>query len=65
MKTLEEIENATWPGKEDSYEYKLVGINVHSGTANAGHYWSFINTSRDPEKAANADEWMEFNDTHV
>ena len=65
MKTLEDIENATWPEKEDTYEYKLVGINVHSGTANAGHYWSYINTTRDPWRAAYADKWMEFNDTHV
>ena len=34
------------PDHEDCFEYKLVGINVHSGTANAGHYWSYINTNR-------------------
>jgi ubiquitin carboxyl-terminal hydrolase 34 len=34
------------PAEDDCYEYKLVGVNVHSGSANAGHYWSYINTVR-------------------
>ena len=47
---------------------------MHSGTANAGHYWSFINTRRgglepdendhDWEKTEN-DHWMKFNDSAV
>ena len=32
------------------FEYKLVGVNVHSGSANAGHYWSYINTVRGLEE---------------
>jgi hypothetical protein len=28
------------------YEYKLVGVVVHWGTADAGHYYSYINTDR-------------------
>lgn len=28
------------------YEYKLVGVVVHYGTADAGHYYSYINTNR-------------------
>lgn len=62
------------PIDEDCFEYKLVGVNVHSGTANAGHYWSYINTKRgldepdgeDPvwERTDN-DPWMEFNDSMV
>ena len=29
--------------KDDSYyEYQLVGVLVHSGSADAGHYYSFI-----------------------
>ena len=43
---LEAIEEAREPERDDCYEYKLVGVNVHSGTANAGHYWSYINTNR-------------------
>lgn len=67
-------EDNQWPDEEDCYEYKLVGVNVHSGTANAGHYWSYINTHRgflEPEdddpnwsKTEN-DVWMEFNDSTV
>ena len=47
---------------------------MHSGTANAGHYWSYINTSRGlEEKDSNDpswletenDQWMEFNDSVV
>eukprot|EP00826_Nyctotherus_ovalis_P065647 TRINITY_DN9653_c0_g2_i1.p1 TRINITY_DN9653_c0_g2~~TRINITY_DN9653_c0_g2_i1.p1 ORF type:complete len:271 (+),score=76.45 TRINITY_DN9653_c0_g2_i1:35-847(+) len=28
------------------YEYKLAGVVVHYGTADAGHYYSYINTNR-------------------
>jgi len=34
------------PALEDCFEYKLVGVTVHSGSAHAGHYWSYINTCR-------------------
>lgn len=34
------------PIEDDCFEYKLVGVNMHSGTANAGHYWSYINLIR-------------------
>lgn len=61
------------PERDDCFEYKLVGVNVHSGTANAGHYWSYINTNRgtDEKEGDNAwikteaDTWMEFNDSRV
>jgi len=36
--------NEVVSNEEECYEYKLVGINIHSGTAEAGHYWSLINT---------------------
>ena len=67
-------EDNQWPEEEDCFEYKLTGVVVHSGTANAGHYWSYINTKRgfqepneeDPNwsKTEN-DPWMEFNDSTV
>ena len=46
---------------DDHYIYKLVGVNVHRGSANRGHYWSVINIKRgqkeeDPTK--NEAEWM-------
>jgi hypothetical protein len=60
------------PTVDDCFEYKLVGVNVHSGTANAGHYWSYINTNRgyddsdDPNwHKTEKDPWMEFNDSSV
>ena len=71
-KKREAEEEAREPERDDCYEYKLVGVNVHSGTANAGHYWSYINTNRglDEDKDPNwmhteADPWMEFNDSRV
>ncbi len=69
----EEEEENPIPEVEDCYEYKLVGVNVHSGTANAGHYWSYINIKRGAEDDENdpqwplteKDAWMEFNDSRV
>ena len=63
-----------WPQEDDCWEYKLVGVTVHSGTANAGHYWSLINTRRghaEPDSespawaATETEPWMEFNDSTV
>ena len=45
--------------KEASYPYDLVGIVVHSGQANAGHYYSFI---KDRNRS---NTWLKFNDTTV
>lgn len=62
------------PVEDDCFEYKLVGVNVHSGSANAGHYWSYINTVRGLEEKDTSDpawfeteneQWMEFNDSTV
>ena len=37
--------------REDSYyEYELKGINVHTGSADGGHYFSFIDVNRDGKK---------------
>ena len=69
-----EDEDNQWPEEENCFEYKLVGVNVHSGSANAGHYWSYINTKRgvaepdenDPDWAKTEnDPWMKFNDSQV
>lgn len=40
------------------YKYKLKGTVVHYGTADGGHYYSFI-------KERGTDKWFEFNDTTV
>jgi ubiquitin C-terminal hydrolase len=66
-------EEKSWPAEETCYEYKLVGATIHSGTANAGHYWSYINTKRGMEEVeesedwvhTDSDPWMEFNDSTV
>jgi len=39
----------------DDYEYELIGVIIHQGTADSGHYYSFIRNRRedgllDPEK---------------
>lgn len=45
--------------KDDSYyEYELMGVIVHSGTADSGHYYSFI---KDRSKGG----WFKFDDRYV
>ena len=61
--------------EDDEFVYRLVGINIHRGRANSGHYWSLIHVNRgakepDPiEKAAQwldlSKDWKEFNDERV
>lgn len=61
---------------DDMFIYKLVGVTIHSGSADGGHYFSLINTARginehDPyEKEqewlnVSQDTWREFNDEDV
>ena len=40
--------------------YDLVGVVVHSGQANAGHYYSFIKN-----RYSSGEKWFKFNDTTV
>lgn len=42
--------------------FKLVGVLVHSGTAESGHYYSFI---RERPMADTVGSWVEFNDSDV
>ena len=35
------------PVNEEEFEYKLVGILIHMGGAQAGHYISYINVDRE------------------
>lgn len=44
---------------EGSTMYDLVGIVVHSGTSDMGHYYSFIKDRHHPQR------WLEFNDELV
>ncbi|KAG5186084.1 hypothetical protein JKP88DRAFT_198229, partial [Tribonema minus] len=48
------------PKRPDSYyRYQLAGVVVHMGTANSGHYYSFI------RERCGARRWFEFNDNLV
>jgi len=40
---------------DEEYSYHLVGVLVHSGTVDAGHYYSFI-------KERNTEKWYRFDD---
>ncbi|CAF0751200.1 unnamed protein product [Adineta ricciae] len=44
--------------------YELIGIVIHSGQANAGHYYSFIKDTRN-RYSNNPNQWYRFNDTCV
>ena len=43
------------PPEDECFEYKLVGVNVHTGMADAGHYWSYINVNRSKPNDEDAD----------
>ncbi|KAK0163763.1 hypothetical protein PV328_002459 [Microctonus aethiopoides] len=47
--------------RSENYQYDLIGVTVHTGTADGGHYYSFI---RD-RTSANKDKWFLFNDAEV
>lgn len=40
------------------FEYKLVGVVIHMGTADAGHYISYVNIDRSRDSSENTEEWM-------
>ncbi|XP_064464002.1 ubiquitin carboxyl-terminal hydrolase 34-like isoform X1 [Ornithodoros turicata] len=46
---------------EECYDYDLIGVTVHTGTADGGHYYSFIRERQNPGK----DKWFLFNDAEV
>jgi ubiquitin carboxyl-terminal hydrolase 34 len=59
---------------DDYYEYHLVGVNIHIGSADAGHYFSYINTVRngnesemtyDPKNENHTQSWLKFNDSRI
>jgi ubiquitin C-terminal hydrolase len=43
----------------NKYLYRLVGVLVHSGGADSGHYYSYIKERKENGR------WLEFNDTTV
>ncbi|XP_077867964.1 ubiquitin carboxyl-terminal hydrolase 34-like [Saccoglossus kowalevskii] len=46
------------------YLYNLIGVTVHTGTADGGHYYSFIR-DRIHRKEGKQDKWFMFNDAEV
>ena len=42
--------------------YKLVGVVVHRGAADFGHYFSYIDTKH---SGINGSTWVEFNDSKI
>nr|NP_651275.1 puffyeye, isoform D [Drosophila melanogaster]Q9VC56.2 RecName: Full=Ubiquitin carboxyl-terminal hydrolase puf; AltName: Full=Protein puffyeye [Drosophila melanogaster]AAF56319.2 puffyeye, isoform D [Drosophila melanogaster] len=49
---------------EECYEYELVGVTVHTGTADGGHYYSFIK-ERTKTSYHTHERWFLFNDAEV
>jgi ubiquitin carboxyl-terminal hydrolase 34 len=47
--------------EDEQYEYDLIGVTVHTGTADGGHYYSFIKD----RTAGSRDKWFLFNDAEV
>ncbi|KAM0377039.1 hypothetical protein HYE67_003686 [Fusarium culmorum] len=58
--TIEHLSNPESDGEEDMFE--LVGVLVHSGTAESGHYYSYI---RERPSSVDSPSWVEFNDDMV
>lgn len=58
--TIEHLSNSPGGSSEDWFE--LVGILVHAGTAESGHYYSFI---RERPTSRSDEGWFEFNDDVV
>lgn len=55
------LKNPEQPPTPDMFE--LVGVLVHSGTAESGHYYSYIRER--PVNLIGSERWVEFNDADV
>jgi len=58
--TIEQLSEPETERPEDTFE--LVGILVHSGTAESGHYYSYV---RERPCSSTTPTWVEFNDDAV
>lgn len=58
--TIEHLGDSPGDSSEDWFE--LVGVLVHAGTAESGHYYSYI---RERPTSRENDDWFEFNDDTV
>ncbi|KAL2842484.1 hypothetical protein BJX68DRAFT_244747 [Aspergillus pseudodeflectus] len=59
--TVEYLSESNQDIKEDIFE--LVGVLVHSGTAESGHYYSYVRER--PTAGGSGGTWVEFNDADV
>jgi hypothetical protein len=56
---------------KEYYTYKLVGVVIHNGNADAGHYYSYINVARGERERSEdylhteRDRWVQFNDSII
>lgn len=50
------IERDTGVPDDEHYEYELIGVTVHTGTADGGHYYSFIR-DRLNKSESGQDKW--------
>jgi ubiquitin carboxyl-terminal hydrolase 34 len=48
----------------EEFSYELIGIVVHTGTADSGHYYSYCR-QRKPDGTADPSKWIELNDSTV
>lgn len=53
--------SGTQENQDEHAQYDLIGVTVHTGTADGGHYYSFIRDRTCPNK----DKWFLFNDAEV
>ena len=58
---VESLSNPEQPVVPDIFE--LVGVLVHSGTAESGHYYSYVRER--PSSKNSQDSWVQFNDSDV
>ena len=46
--------------KPGEYDYRLKGVVIHYGSADFGHYYSYIK-----ENSEDSNKWIEFNDERI
>ena len=59
---IEALEQEKLKHPKDYYEYDIVGSVVHTGTADSGHYYSYIRVQNNEQEQ---EKWYEFNDIWV
>ena len=65
---IDNEEDGIYKKKDEYYQYKLKGVNIHKGNAEGGHYVSIIKMSNDEnnkDNNENKDKWFQFDDSSV